>query len=206
MVVRARRAASKGELAPRLSSHPGSRDPLERLARPRHLLGVARAIHAAKAVEKPRTLTRRKRGCFCVALPRLILNVTRRMRIAIIISLSVFALLGAGLAVHRHIDRTVAQPSRDLSKMMSVRLTTGQALSGYYQQHGRFPGSLSELPLQSLRWGDEGSSARDLDSWRYTSDGQSFIMTWTNASGTDLFLQARSGRVFYSEQELGLAR
>jgi len=105
-------------------------------------------------------------------------------------------------AVHRHLDRTVAQPCRDLSRMMSVRLITGEALSAYHQQHGSFPRSLSELPLQSLPWGDEGSSARDLDSWRYTSDGQGFTMTWTNARGADLFLGGRTGRVFYSEHEM----
>jgi len=118
------------------------------------------------------------------------------MRTAIIITLSVFAVLGAAFAFHRHIDRTVAQPSRDVSKMMSVRLVTGEALSAYYEQHGRFPHSVSELPLQGLRWGDEGSSARDLDSWRYMSDGQSFTMTWTNARGANLFLGGRTGRVF----------
>ena len=105
-------------------------------------------------------------------------------------------------AVHRHLDRTVAQPSRDLSKMMSVRLIAGEALSSYYGQHSRFPHSLSDLPLQTLRWGDEGSSAADLGAWRYTSDGQSFTMTWTNIRGADLFLGGSTGRVFYSEHEM----
>lgn len=123
------------------------------------------------------------------------------MRAAIIIALSVVALLGVAFAVHRHVDRTVAQPSRDLSKMMSVRLITGEALSAHYQQRGSFPRLLSELPLQSLRWGDEGSSARDLDAWHYTSDGESFTMTWTNALGADLFLGGRTGQVFYSRSE-----
>jgi hypothetical protein len=124
------------------------------------------------------------------------------MRTAVIIILSVFALLGAAFVVHRHLDRTVAQESRDLSKMMSVRLVSGEALSAYYQQHGIFPRSVSELPLESLRWGDEGSSARDLDNWQYASDGQSFTMTWTNARGADLFLGGRTGRMFYSEHEM----
>ncbi len=125
----------------------------------------------------------------------------RLRRAAILIATLVLALLGAAFALHHHLDRTVAQPSRDLSKMMSVRLITGEGLSAYYQQYGRFPGSLTELPLRGLRWGDEGSSAHDLDSWRYTSDGQSFTMTWTNARGADLFLGGRTGRVFYSEHE-----
>ena len=124
------------------------------------------------------------------------------MRKGIIITLSVFALVGVAFAVHRHLDRNVAQPSRDLSKMMSVRLITAEALSAHYQQHGRYPASPSELPLQSLRWGDEGSSARDLDSWRYTSGGQSFTMTWTNARGADLFLGGRTGHELFGVRDV----
>jgi hypothetical protein len=123
------------------------------------------------------------------------------MRAAIIIASSVFALLGVAFAVHHHINRT-AQPYRDVSKMMSVRLITGGALSAQYQQRGSFPRSLSDMPLQGLRWGDEGSSVRDLDAWHYTSDGQSFTMTWTNARGADLFLGGRTGQVFYSRSEM----
>jgi len=123
------------------------------------------------------------------------------MRAAIIITVSVLALLGAAFAVHRHVDRTYAQPSRDLSKMMSVRITTAEALSAHYKQHGSFPRSLSELPLQTLRWGDEGSSAHDLDSWHYSSDGHSFTMTWTNTRSPELFLGGRDGQLYYSRDE-----
>lgn len=123
------------------------------------------------------------------------------MRAAIIIAFSVLAVLGAVFAVHHHIDRT-AQPYRDVSRMMSVRLITGEALSAHYQKHGSFPRSLSELPLESMRWGDEGSSARDLDEWHYASYGQSFTMTWTNARGADLFFGGKTGQVFYSRSEM----
>jgi hypothetical protein len=120
---------------------------------------------------------------------------------ATVIMASILALVGAAIALHRHIDRNYAQPSRDLSRMMYVQLITADALSRYYKEHGAFPRTLSELPLQSLRWGDEGSSARDVERWRYTSGGQSFTMTWTNARGADLFLGGTTGRVFYSEHE-----
>jgi len=123
------------------------------------------------------------------------------VRTAIIITVSILMLLGAVLIVHRHVDRTYAQPSRDLSKMMSVRLITGEAMSAHYKQHGSFPRSLSELPLQTLRWGDEGSSPRDLESWYFSSDGQSFTMTWTNARGAELFLGGKGGQLFYSRDE-----
>lgn len=122
-----------------------------------------------------------------------------RFLLALVVALTVGVVVA--FAVHRYLD-AVAQPARELSKMMSVRLIAGEALSAYYEQHGSFPRSLSELPLQSLRWGDEGSSARDLDRWHYTSDGQSFTMTWTNARGADLLLGGRTGRVFYSEREI----
>ena len=121
-----------------------------------------------------------------------------------LLALSVTLVVGVVLAfkVHRHLDRTIAQPYRDFSKMMSVRIITAEALSAYYGQHRTFPRALSDLPLQNLRWGDEGSSANDLDNWRYGSDGKSFSMTWTNARGADLFLGGRTGRLFYSEQEM----
>ncbi|MCX6894109.1 MAG: hypothetical protein NTZ16_01075 [Verrucomicrobia bacterium] len=123
------------------------------------------------------------------------------MRAIIIITVSILALLGAAFAVHRHVDRTYAQPFRDLSKMMSVRRIAGESLSTYYKQHGSFPRALSELPLQTLQWGDEGSSSRDLNSWHYSSDSQSFTMTWTNARGSELFLGGRSGQLLYSRDE-----
>jgi hypothetical protein len=85
--------------------------------------------------------------------------------------------------------------------MMSVRLIVSEALTAYYQQHGSYPHSLSELPLQTLHWGDEGSSARDVEAWSYVSDGPSFTMTWTNALGTDLFLGGKAGQLNYSKDE-----
>ena len=116
-----------------------------------------------------------------------------------IIAVCVLALLGAVFAVHRYVDRNYAQPSRDLSKMMSVRTTVGGALSAHYEQHGSYPHSLTELPLQTLKWGDEGSSVQDLQSWRYTSDGRSFTMSWDGARNTRVFLGGRSGQLYYTE-------
>jgi hypothetical protein len=128
-------------------------------------------------------------------------TVSLRMRAAIITTVCVLALLGAAFATHRYIDRTVAQPSRELSKMMSVRLITSDGLSAYYKEHGSYPRSLTDLPLQTLRWGDEGSPPRDLESWHYTSDGQSFSMTWQGMRSTKLFLGGKCGQIYYSEDE-----
>ncbi len=120
------------------------------------------------------------------------------MRVTIIVTVCVLALIGAAFATFRHVDRTHAQPARDLSKMMSVRLILSEALSTHYQQHGSYPSSLGDLPLETLRWGDEGSSARDVEAWSYTSGGSSFTMTWTNARGAELYLGGTTGQVYYS--------
>jgi hypothetical protein len=123
------------------------------------------------------------------------------MRVALIVIVCVVALIGAVYATFRHVDRTQAQPARDLSKMMSVRLIVSEALSSHYQQHGSYPHSLSELPLQTLRWGHEGSSARDVEGWSYVSDGSSFTMTWSNARATELYVGGSTGQVYYSRDE-----
>ena len=120
------------------------------------------------------------------------------MRTALILTLCIGVLAIAAFVTTRHIDKR-AQPFRELSKMMSVQLVIAEALSSHYQKHDRYPGSISELPLQTLHWGDEGSSARDVDAWSYVSDGSSFTMSWTNASGKDLFLGGKSGQVYYSK-------
>jgi hypothetical protein len=123
------------------------------------------------------------------------------MRATLIITVTIFALIGGAFEVNRDLDRNYGQPTRELSKMMSVRLIIGEALSSHLKQHGSYPPSLSELPLARLPWGDEGSSPRDLNGWHYSSDGQSFTMTWTHARGLELFLGGRDGQLFYSKGE-----
>src|SRR4030095_12151734 len=115
------------------------------------------------------------------------------MRTTVIVTICVLALFGVAFAAFRHVDRTHAQPVHDLSKMMSVQLVVSEALSAHQQQHGSYPRSLSELPLQRLRWGDEGSSVRDVEAWSYVCDGSSFTMTWTNSRGVELYLGGRTG-------------
>ena len=122
------------------------------------------------------------------------------MRATVIVTACVLALLGAALAVFRHVDRTHGQPIRDLSKMISVRDVVSEALSAHYQQHGSYPRSLSELPLQTLRWGNEGSSVRDVEAWPYVSDGSSFTTSWTNTKH-NLYLGGKTGEVYYSRDE-----
>jgi hypothetical protein len=123
------------------------------------------------------------------------------MRVTIAVTVCVAVLLGAGYATFRHIDRAHAQPVRDLSRMMSVRQVLSGALTLYFQQHARYPRSVSELPLQTLPWGDEGSSARDAEAWTYVSDGSSFTLAWTNRLGSEVYLGGRTGQVYLSRNE-----
>ncbi len=123
------------------------------------------------------------------------------MRATIFAAVIALAIIGAAVASFRHIDRTQAQPVRDLARMMSVRFVVSEAITAHYRQHGRYPSALSELPLPTLRWGDEGSSVRDVEAWTYVSDGPSFTMTWTNARGAELYGGGRTGQVYFSRAE-----
>ena len=84
------------------------------------------------------------------------------MRAVIVITFIVLALIATALFNWARKD---ARRVNEFSKMVSVRSITSQALTAHYERHGSFPRSLSELPLQSLNWGDEGSSPRDLERW-----------------------------------------
>ena len=98
------------------------------------------------------------------------------------------------------IERT-AKPSRDLSKMMSVRVTLAPGFEAYYQQHDGYPDSLEELPIASLQWGDENSSPSDLEEWHYVSDGKSFKMTWQGQRGLRVFFAGKNGKFYFSEDD-----
>ncbi len=123
------------------------------------------------------------------------------MRRLILVTVCVLIIACAAYVAFRHVDRTHAQPARDLSKMMAVRVVVSDALSAHYNEHHSYPPSLSALPSQSLPWGDEGSSLSDLANWSYSSDGSIFAMKWTNALGTELFLGGRTGHVFFFKDE-----
>jgi hypothetical protein len=123
-------------------------------------------------------------------------------RAIIVIATFVLVLIGAAVAFVVHVER-VARPTRELSKMVSVRYITGEALCDYYKQHGSYPRSLSDLPLSTLNWGDEGSSPKDLEQWRYTSDGQTFTLSWTNASqGYEVFLGGNGKETLVFREDL----
>ena len=123
------------------------------------------------------------------------------MRLALITIVGVFAIGGIGWRYCVGVDRVYGQPSRDLSRMMTVRNLVSDAISTGYLAHRSYPGSLGELPLQTVRWGDEGSSPADVSRWAYSSDGSSFTMSWSNALGVELFLGGVAGRVYISRDQ-----
>src|SRR5687767_5907377 len=119
------------------------------------------------------------------------------MKVASFVTVCVVVMCGLAFAFFRHVDRTHAQPITDFSKMVSVRTILSPALAAHYEQHGSYPRSLTELPLHTLPWGDEGSSARDVAAFTYVSDGPTFTMTWTNSRGTEVFTTGRTGQIYY---------
>lgn len=119
----------------------------------------------------------------------------------IIITVTVLALIGVALTPFTYLNRTYGYPTRDLSKMMSVRIITAEAVSDYYKEHGSYPDMLSELTLQTLRWGDGNSSPKGLESWHYSSGGQSFRMKWEGIRGLKLLLVGKSGQIYYEEDQ-----
>lgn len=120
------------------------------------------------------------------------------MRFKILTIVSVAALVAGLFAAFHHVDRNEVQPNRELSRMRSVTVLIGDALSSYHQQHGQYPRTLRELPLETLRWGDEGSSPRDVEAWSYVSDGKTFSMSWTNTRGMWLHLGGTNGQMSFS--------
>ena len=120
------------------------------------------------------------------------------MRASIITIVCVSTLISAVLAAHRYEERTRVQPRRDLIRMISVRTIIASALDAVFAQQGRYPQSLSQLAVQTLRWGEDGASPRDLVDWDYRSDGQSYTMTWTSTCGMRLFLTGRGGDHSYT--------
>ena len=85
--------------------------------------------------------------------------------------------------------------------MMELELAVAPLLDEYFEEHGRYPSSLDEVPLEKLGSGSEGSSASDLESWRYSSDGTNFTLSWTGEQELSLLLLGRTGQIHYGEFE-----
>lgn len=124
------------------------------------------------------------------------------MRAMHLVLLSVPVIIGTCLFTHHRVDRGYGQPMRDTSRMMVVRGIVSDRIAAFRSQHAGFPTALSELQFDGVRWGDEGASARDLDDWHFRSDGRSFVFTWTNSLGAELFPGGRDRELLSTRAEM----
>jgi hypothetical protein len=109
-------------------------------------------------------------------------------------------LVWLGFPQWQHI-RQIRKNTHQLSKMMSVRTMVGSALSDYYETNRAYPKSLEELPTGLLHWGDEGSTAADLNLLRYHSTSNSFTLVWERRTNYHLFIGGRTGELYWSKAD-----
>lgn len=95
----------------------------------------------------------------------------------------------------------MAEATREASKMMELRTRLAPEFESYYQKHGAYPQKLRDLSLVSFNWGSEGAMPRDLESFTYASDGQSFVLRWKGAGGYPVYLAGVRGESKYSEAD-----
>jgi hypothetical protein len=95
----------------------------------------------------------------------------------------------------------MAEATREASKMMELRTRLAPELETYYEKHGAYPHKLQELPLENFNWGMEGATLRDLESFAYVSDGQSFVLRWKGASEYGVYLAGNKGESMFSEPD-----
>ena len=95
----------------------------------------------------------------------------------------------------------MAEATREASKMMELRTRLAPEFESYYQRHGAYPEKLQALPLENFNWGREGATTRDLESFAYVSDGQSFVLRWKGASGYGVYLAGNKGESKFSEPD-----
>jgi hypothetical protein len=109
-------------------------------------------------------------------------------------------LVWLGFPQWQHI-RQIRMNSRQSSKMMRVRTMVAFALSDYYETNRAYPKSLEELPAGLLHWGNEGSTAADLNLLRYHSTSNSFTLVWERRTNYHLFIGGRTGELYWSKAD-----
>jgi len=94
----------------------------------------------------------------------------------LLISISICAAFAVGALAYSQfrLSRRVADDSAQRALLVEL----GQRLDAHYQTHKTYPKSLGELPTPS--WPD-GSSPATLRSFRFKSDGASFMLSCTSA-------------------------
>ena len=93
----------------------------------------------------------------------------------------------------------IAAATREASKMMEFRTRLAPELENFYQKHGAYPQKLQDLPLEKFNWGMEGVTPKDLGSFSYVSDGQTFVMRWKGEGRYAVYLSGNKGESVFSE-------
>ena len=101
--------------------------------------------------------------------------------------------------VHFRYAEQKAEATQEASKMMELRTRLAPELENFYKNNGAYPQSLRDLPLDNFHWGAEGAEPKDLGSFSYVSDGQTFRMRWEGRGGFVVCLAGSKGVSDYSE-------
>jgi hypothetical protein len=120
--------------------------------------------------------------------------------VSVVVSGIVAGIFCFGYVQFRKAQRT-AEATREASKMMELRTRLAPELETFYQKHDKYPASLKDLPLENFHWGGEGSTPKDLDSFSYISEGQTFVMRWKGNYGYNVYLAGKKGESIFSESE-----
>jgi hypothetical protein len=115
-----------------------------------------------------------------------------------------FGLLALAIIFATSALRDARQRQRDtqeLSRMMTVHVIVGSALSEYYKTNGSYPKLLEEIPAGLFHWGDEASSPADLKLLRYESSSNTFTLLWQRGTDIQLVVRGHSGNLDWNADE-----
>jgi hypothetical protein len=122
-------------------------------------------------------------------------------RVKLFLATALIVIVACGLMLHKFVLEPRARATQELSKMLELEAAIAADLEDYYKKHAEYPRSLKDLPLQNFHWGEEGSTPKDLDSFLYTSDGQTFVMSWKGGYKYSIYLTGKNGQLIFPEGE-----
>jgi len=119
-----------------------------------------------------------------------------------LIAIIFVVIICVGYVLNRNAQEAAAI-TREASKMQELEARLEPELKSYYQQHGAYPKKLQDVPLTNFEWGHEGATFKDLESFSYFSNGQTFIMQWQHADFSySLCLAGTNGESFFKNQRI----
>jgi hypothetical protein len=123
-------------------------------------------------------------------------------KVKLVSTMVLIAIVICGFAFNQLVLLPQAKATQELSKMLELQNRLAPELAIYYKTHGVYPQKLQDLPLTNFDWGHEGATLKDLESFSYTSDGQTFVMRWKRAGfNFSIYLAGNQGESIFSESE-----